>query len=213
MGSAPLAPAGVASWHAVVTTADGDSVLEPGETAFIDLFVEMTPNVGEPDPDAEGSIVSYFQAAFFDVAATSEWTAGDVVSWKVNDWFVFLRGDSSYLAGDGSIRDILAYQVEDSGGSAYTLDPARLISIEWSPAGDYSPREVGALIDTREWADPDGTGVIPEDTGSVAYEPFGLKLGHWPLPDTLFSFRVVPAPSVVALLPLGAGFIARRRRR
>ena len=204
-----------ARWLVDVATANGDSAVQPGEVATITLSVEFSPGPGERDP-ISGERVWGFGHALLDVRDQGNWPTGEV-TWAFDDyWLLELFGDVTKKDGDTQeLFGVLGAQFPSGGGlgAGDKREPIPFVTITWDPRGDYSPRDVAFLLDSRAW---DATATwfeeYPEDTASIwATHPSAIWGDLvYPLPNAEFSFQVVPAPGGLGLL-IGAGLFGARR--
>lgn len=184
---------GMGHWISEVTTQDGDSIVEPGETATVSLWMDMDPSVGEILPD--GLEVDAFAGGVIDVIGGMGAAEGTVLGWDVNDSLnVGQLGTTDGI----SIFDVTVFQ-------PFTLDidasdPIFLMSFEWSPI-EYTAFEASFAP------------VISYDEMPFfqIYKGGGFT-EFWPATEHSVAIQVVPAPCTMLSVALAAIAITRRRR-
>ena len=115
----------------VVTTNDGDSIVEPGESALICLYVNMTPNVGEG--------IAAFGAAVFDTVNVQNGETGQITDYGcLNPLDLCSPNDQTTSDGVNlfgtSVGQVLFGQYNDD-------DPIGVYQFRWE-TNDYSQRVV-----------------------------------------------------------------------
>jgi hypothetical protein len=187
---------GMGQWHSEVSTQDGDSIVEPGETATVSLWMDMTPSVGEMLPD--GTTVFAFGGGFFDMIAGANADMGIILGWEVNDTLdVGVDGTTDGV----SIFDQGIWQpaIPESDDS----DPIFLMSFEWRPS-DYS------LFDAS-YTPFVSIDVPNKGPGFFLYKVDG-PTEVWPTSEHEITIVVVPTPASTGALLIG-GLAYRRSRR
>lgn len=179
----------------------GNGLIEEGELATLTFMMDMTPSVGEWL--ADGTYIHGFGSVVANLIGVENWAAGRV-TWTCNSDLIFLTGDITQKDdATQNLYNITLGQIPGFG-PWYSADPAWMITVKWDPLGDYTPRTVSVLADTQ---DSDTMRMYVREPGS-SWE----TLRTWPAPDSLISFRVVPAPAAAGLAPLALALAARRRR-
>lgn len=183
-----FAAAGVASAQGVMTitwsasdTGNGDGIVEPGESAIMTMWAEMSP------------AATGFAGSIYDLNGDALWQAGTV------DAYENLLGeltDDGTLNGDNSITNIESFQLPPAFNGNFVADnPIALYRVTWTPAS-YEGAFVSidsSHVNFDVYTDDFGTSV------SYTGEVFGGLI------------KVVPAPSSLALLGLGGLMARRRR--
>ncbi|QKK07448.1 MAG: PEP-CTERM sorting domain-containing protein [Planctomycetota bacterium] len=183
-----FAAAGLASAQGVMTitwsasdTGNGDGIVEPGESAVMTMWAEMSPGQ------------TGFAGSIYDLNGDALWQAGTVESYEN------LLGeltDDGTLNGDNSITNIESFQLPPAFNGNFVADnPIALYRVTWTPAS-YDGAFVSidsTHINFDVYTDTFGT------SESYTGEVFGGLI------------KVVPAPSSLALLGLGGLMARRRR--
>jgi hypothetical protein len=182
---------GMGHWISEVTTQDGDSIVEPGETATVSLWMDLDPDVGDVLPD--GLEVDAFAGGVIDIIGGMGAADGMVLSWNVNDSLnVGQLGTTDGI----NIFDVAVFQ-------PFTLDidasdPIFLMSFEWSPT-EHAASEASFSPEISH----DGMPFFQIYKGGGFAE-------LWPATEHSVTIQVVPGPSglvpMLALTPI----IARR---
>jgi hypothetical protein len=190
---------GQTTWLWDVTTQNGDSVVEPGETAIVTLSLLMQSPEYEMDQIA-------IRMAVFDTLGGKGAGLGEIVGWEVLNGLDDLTGDQTTTDGV-NLFNTSAGQI-DIQGPFISDNPIDVLEFEWVPkiegayAVDYetfSHLELG--FDEHMVA------------VAIAREPFEYDLIEiWPVTEAAISFQVVPAPATVGLAALGVLAMGRRRR-
>jgi len=181
---------GVYLWQ--VTTQDGDAVVEPGETATVSLWLDMTPSVVDSQTDGNQGV----SAMIFDTVAGPGAANGQILGWQINEDLGFLTGDLTTTDGV-SLFDTNLGQLPLFGPFSKN-DPIHLIDFEWAPtvAGDYVVEYTTSTHALEFW-----TGFFSNAQSTPAI-PIEAQI----------SFQVVPAPaSLLIVAPIALGFLRRRR--
>jgi uncharacterized protein (TIGR03382 family) len=181
---------GTAVWMAVVNGLGDDGVLNPGEIASVELWVDMMP-------DVNGDTVLGFGAAIWDTKGDAGAATGKVQGWTFNSNLTFLLGDTTNSDGV-NLTNSQAGQVT-SFGPFETSDPIWVMTFEWVPnvfqgqTAVYTTSTLGGYISVWTKGDADGT--------------------EWAVVNASVKIPVeIPGPATAALLGLG-GLVALRRRR
>ena len=188
---------GVGHWISEVTTQDGDSIVEPGETATVSLWMDMDPSVGEMLPD--GTKVAGFAGGYFDLLGGPGAEKGLIVGWEPNE---ALYQDVDGTTDGLSIFDVYLFQFLTF--EIDTSDPIYLMSFEWQPIeylefeATYTP-----FVDFPEFMEI-GVAIYKID-GQQGFTEF------WPTSDYDITITVIPVPG--GALMLFTGVALRRTRR
>jgi hypothetical protein len=188
---------GIAYWLHDVTTDDGDSIVEPGETADVTLFALMVPNPGDAQHAA-------FGVAIFDILGADGAAMGHIVAWEIHDHFADLHGDLTTTDGV-SLYAINAGQLPLFGPFSHD-NPAAIISFQWQP-DVYAP--FNAVYQTSS------SGQYNEHTIGVwedAYDP-GEEFAEYPVLESVITITVIPAPPGALLIYASTLSLHRPRRR
>jgi hypothetical protein len=191
---------GKATWLWEVTTDDGDSIVEPGESAQVSLMLDMDPDVNYPD----GPVLGLGGVAF-DLVGDGGAANGQVTDWQVNPVLIALIGDLTTTDGV-SLFGVTAVQFTIAVFSPD--DPIQVITFSWRPSeiGSYSVQ-----YDSSSW---NPISVRPEHdlaaiwTGTMESE----FLVPWPVTEAQISFNVVPPPTTALTLALSISVLTRRSR-
>jgi hypothetical protein len=185
---------GVGHWISEVTTQDGDSIVEPGESATVSLWMDMTPSVGEMLPD--GTKVYGFGLSTIDVLGGLNAEMGQIIGWAGNNAL-------DDIGNDGTSDGISIFNVE-LGQLALDpfdfSDPIFLMSFEWGPT-EFTSFDVSYDFDVETFLGPGIT--IWKDDGTFE---------AWPVDRHSVVFAVIPSPASIGVL-LIAGLAHRRSRR
>jgi len=116
-------PNPTAVWSGVVTTDDGDAVVEQGESATVTLSLDFDPDVGG---DLRG-----LAATIFDTLGGAGADSGQLTSWQ-------LLNDLDSLTGDLTQTDGISLFETNAGqltkfGSFSDADPIDVLQFEWAP--------------------------------------------------------------------------------
>lgn len=182
---------GTITWLWDVTTANGDSLVEPGETANITLIADLSPDVNFPDGPVLG-----FAATVFDLLGGSNAQLGVISDWKIIGIDGLVEQQLDY--------DLLGVTIAQSTGQDFfsPADPISLFEFEWTPQ-TYDHYQVSYSTATtlmRAW---EGTEEVP-------------FLVDWTSIDASIDFLVVPSPPSLLLwgtLGIVAVSAHTRRRR
>jgi hypothetical protein len=186
---------GMGQWLSEVSTQDGDSIVEPGETATVSLWMDMDPSVGEMLPD--GTSVYAFALGFFDMLGGANADMGMVLEWEGNDTLTHLVGDTGTTDGV-SIFDVELGQLLNLDTDQH--DPIFLMSFKWEPA-DFGEFEVTYV----PFVD------IPEEGSGFWIHKDDFTHELWATDGHEIVIMIVPAPSIC--IPFLASFVLSRRRR
>jgi hypothetical protein len=184
---------GVGHWISEVTTQDGDSIVEPGETATVSLWMDMNPSVGEKLPD--GTSVHGFGGGTFDILASLNAEKGQIIGWAIND--------ALDVGSDGTSDGTSIFNVEIGQGLNDPFDfhdPVFLMTFEWAPT-EFTSFDVSYDLDVETFLGPGIT--IWKDDGTFE---------AWPVDRHSVVFAVIPSPASIGVL-LIAGLAHRRSRR
>lgn len=187
---------GDATWLWEVSTQNGDSIVEPGESATITLAVDMTPDVGP------GSPTQGFAKSTFDVLGGMGADTGEIIAWEVLN-NLDLLGDTAETDGV-SLFGVTAIQVVADVFN--DDDPIDVFEFVWKP-GDYDNRVVE--YSTFSFLEDRADHLIIVWEGPDLWKSDAVL---WPIEEATISFQVVPAPTSALLIGL-AGIAAARRRR
>jgi len=198
LAGAALAPTALAGdnllgaylWN--VTTQNGDAIVEPGETASVSLWLDMTPSVVDSNTDGNQGL----SAMIFDSLGSPSAANGRILGWQINEDLGFLTGDLTTTDGV-SLFDTNLGQLPLFGPFSKN-DPIHLIDFEWAPtvAGDYVVEYTTSTHALEFW-----TGFFSNAQSTPAI-PIEAQI----------SFQVVPAPaSLLTVAPIALGFLRRRR--
>jgi len=187
--------AGEASWVWEVTTQDGDSVVEPGETAIVDLSIDMEPDVFT-GPGGPPIVLGLFLAQW-DMLGQQNSSNGMIV-----DWTAPLDSVAASESDGTNITGLVAFQT----GSPDTFlhdDPIHVLTFEWAPAtvGTYGVEYITSTLN-------DSVSVL---TGTIAFDD--LVAEEWSVNDAIVPFQVVPSPTSLTLYICAAAGAAVSRRR
>jgi hypothetical protein len=191
---------GRATWLWEVTTDNGDSIVEPGESAQVSLMLDMDPDVNYPD----GPVLGLGGVAF-DLLGDSGAANGHVTDWQVNPYLIALTGDLTTTDGV-SLFGVTAVQ--------FTIvvfspdDPIDVLTFSWEPSmgGSYSVE-----YDSSSW----NPIVVPPQQDHAAIWTGTMEssfLVPWPVTEAAISFNVVPTPSTLLALGLTTVLLGRRWR-
>jgi len=115
---------GNGAWQIDVTTDDGDTLVEAGETATVTLSLDYIPNV-------DGENVQGLSAMIFDTLGVLGADTGEIVSWEVLNELAFLTGDLTTSDGT-SLFGTNAGQLTQFG--PFTADdPIAVLQLDWQP--------------------------------------------------------------------------------
>jgi hypothetical protein len=190
---------GVGHWISEVSTQDGDSIVEPGETATVSLWMDMTPSVGEKLPN--GLEVVGFGRGSFDMLAGPDADKGLAIGWEVNE--------SLFVANEGTTDGVSIFDVYF--GQPFYLgmnmsDPIFLMSFEWQPK-EYS------LFHAHYTPFVDIPDQMQEGFVVFAADQIGHGFSEiWPTSEHEIMIIVVPTPASTGALLIG-GLAYRRSRR
>jgi uncharacterized protein (TIGR03382 family) len=198
ISGSPACGDGQAMWLWDVTTQNGDSVVEPGETALITLSLLMESREYEKDQIA-------IAMAVFDTLGGLGAHSGEIVDWKVLNLLDNLTGDQTTTDGV-SLFNTNAGQLDIQGPFA-SDNPVDVLEFEWTPLieGAYMVN-----YETFSHLSPEFEHMVAV---AIAREPSEYDLFEiWPVTEAAISFQVVPAPATVGLAALGVLAMGRRRR-
>lgn len=178
---------GTATWLWDVVTNDGDAIVEPGESAYVQLALQM-----EPD---DGTDLLALAASIFDTIGGQNASNGQIVTWAI-------LNDLDYLTGDLTTTDGVSLFHTNVGqlsvyGPFFTDNPLDVLTFQWKPSA------TGAY--TVEYATVTEAMVMWEGAGDDA------TAVDWATNEAAISFQVVPAPGAAVLV--GAGVLGAFRRR
>jgi len=182
---------GVYLWQ--VTTQDGDAVVEPGETATVSLWLDMTPSVVDSQTDGNQGV----SAMIFDTVAGPGAANGQILGWQINEDLGFLTGDLTTTDGV-SLFNINTGQLTLFGPFSHD-DPIHVISFEWKPdlIDDYVVQYMTSTSALEVWE-----GAF-DSTVSTPWTPVEAQI----------SFQVFPTPGSVACILAACGLLSTTRRR
>ncbi len=180
------------------------AVLTPGQSQTIKVWALMEPGIGQPAVwntlGGTGQVftVALFNAAGFNFASANNGQSGVFTNLTLNPFLVWPPATSPGTPdGNGNVNGIVGAQFWNTGSGA---NPILIWSAVWTPA-NYDPRVVEfntvQTILPLVWLDP-GLHPVQDEWTPVS------------IPN---SFQVVPVPSAMTALALGAIFAVRRRRR
>jgi len=187
---------GVGEWFASVTTQDGDAIVEPGESAFVTLGMDFTPDLDWDD----GPALAY-STVIWDTLGGEGADRGSIAGWTIPVELVSLTGDLTTtdrvsLFGS-SIGQLCLF------GVCVPDDPLNpILTFEWQP-DEYTPLTVEYSTLTHKLLVLEG-------------EPFDFDHVEWEPVETTVTFQVVPGPGgwLVTTFASGlAGVAVRPRRR
>jgi len=187
---------GEASWVWEVTTQDGDSVVEPGETAIVDLSIDMEPDVftGPGGP----IVVLGLSGALWDLVGQQNASLG-----TITDWSLELDQQQDPKVGDSDIFGLSAVQIPVPDTFKHD-DPIHVFTFEWTPS------EAGAF--SVEYATDTVDDFIYVLTGTVAFDDLAVE--EWAVNEASIGFEVAPSPGPLGLGAVGIiGALAHRSRR
>ncbi len=183
-------------------------VLMPGEVQTGHVWLKVTPDIGstvqwntKPGTGQAATLMA-IAGSKFDLVNIQNGLTGKLVEWQLDSaWY--LAGPGSPPDGKGGILNINPGQfgkpINPSPNTNQSVSPFFFV---WDPLGNYSPREVtyGFNPKTAEvWLDVPGLpNWVGEDAAMIA---------------TQSSFQIVPAPSTLAILVIGATALRTRRKR
>lgn len=182
-------------WISEVETDNGDSIVEPGETATVSIWMDLDPSVGDQLPD--GLIVRALGGGRFDFVGQMNADKGSITSWERNEHLAI--GDEGFTDGV-SIFDVEIFQLP--GENVDSSDPLLLLEYQWKPnvydafTAFYTPFvEVG-----------------DDKDGFFVYFANG-PTQTWRATERSISIQVIPAPScLICILGMVVTFGARRQR-
>jgi hypothetical protein len=191
---------GMGQWLSEVSTQDGDSIVEPGETATVSLWMDMNPSVGEKLPD--GLEVAGFGLGSFDMLAGPGADMGLAIGWEVSE--------TLFVENEGTTDGVSIFDVFI--GQPFHLDmdmsdPIFLMSFEWQPNeyklfdAHYTP-----FVDVPDKMQ-DGFLIFAVDQNGVGFPQL------WPTTDHVISVQVVPSPVSAIVAAVGGLALAVRRSR
>jgi len=177
-----------------VATQDGDALVEPGETATISMFLDLTPD--PVDPSESG--VQGLSGMIFDTLGGAGADNGFISGWTANPLLTFLTGDLTTTDGVSLFFTNLGQTGIGFGGLPATEDPLPLLDFEWTPIaeGRYDVQYTSSTHFLEVWY-----GKL-FDAVSTPTAPV----------DTSVTFSVVPTPPIAAG-PLLAILMTNTRRR
>jgi hypothetical protein len=178
---------GMGQWLSEVTTQDGDSIVEPGESATVSLWMDFAPSVGEKLPN--GLEVVGFGLGSFDMLAGPGADTGFAVGWEVNE--------KLFVGNEGTTDGVSIFDVYF--GQPFYLDmdkndPIFLMSFEWQP-NEYSHSDAhyGPFVDVPDQMEEGFVIFVVAQNGHGSTE-------IWPTNEHDIVIHVVPSPSVSALV-------------
>ena len=188
---------GEASWLWEVTTQDGDSLVEPGETATIKLSINFDPDV------TPGGPVQGLAGAIWDTVGGLNASAGTITGWEVLSNLDDLTGDTTTTDGVSLFASTAA-----QGGQVYNHDdPIDVLSFEWK-SDDYTDFVVEYTTITTLHDPADHLIFVWEGD-----DPWFADAIAWPIDEAMVSFQVIPAPASALLIGIAGLGAARRGRR
>jgi hypothetical protein len=165
-----------------VTTDDGDTDVQPGETAYLSLWAHM-------EPEETG-----FAGSIYDILGIRDWDTGEVVQhWNhLQD-----IPNNGILQANNDILNIETFQLPEAFNPTFdSNNPVELFTIWWA-TDDYVPREI-------EVGDADHL------NNDVYTDEFGTSVSYKGVPGVARFTVNIPAPGALALLGLAAVRRARR---
>jgi len=172
-------------------TGNNDGVVEPGESAVLNIQTRM-------DWDGTGFPLVAFGGTIIDVLGGDG--TGDA-SYTILNSLADIVGDTTVDSGE-NLRNMGFLQLDFTG---YTTDnPIDLARVVWDPQGDYSARSVSYRLSLEPSLGLIGV-LVRNNKGKIVSE-------SWPGTEASVTFDVVPAPASLALLGLGGLATSRRRR-
>ena len=188
----PTLADGTATWLWDVTTQDGDTIVEPGETASVTLALLMEPSPG-------GGPWVGLGAAIFDTIGMRGADQGHIAGWTIHN-------DLSDLIGDQTTTDGVSLFGTEAGqvntfGPFVSDNPIDVITFEWVPDTlaplDVAYQTVSAIENVHVVLVYEG-----EDKESALAT-------FYPVTEAAITFTVVPTPPTLLLLAI---FTLPRRR-
>jgi hypothetical protein len=188
---------GTATWLYDVTTQNGDALVEPGETATITLSLLMEPDEGDGHFIAIG-------ATIFDTLGGDGAAAGHILRWEVHNGLDELTGDLTTTDGV-SLYNTTAGQILVGGGPFTSANPISVLSFEWQP-------DAYAMFDVEydTLSNIEGEQIVLVWAGATKKTASSIQ---YPVIDAHISFKVIPAPTTLALLAPTLAAVRRRNRR
>jgi hypothetical protein len=193
LSSGSLAQDDSATWLWDVTTQDGDSIVEPGETATVTLSLLMEVGAGK------GELIA-FADTIFDTLGNGQAANGAIIGWQVLNNLDFHPGDTTTTDG-----------VNMFGTSASQCLPP-----QYTPCNLDNPIDIFAF----DWATNDFRSYSVEYATStfglvVVTDIFGdnEQFIDVEVAEALISFQVVPTPPAAPVIAFAMGACSFRRRR
>jgi hypothetical protein len=182
-----------ATWLWDVTTQDGDSIVEPGETATVTLSLLMEVGAGKGEEIA-------LHAAVFDTLGGDNGANGGIKVWEVLNNLDALTGDLTTTDGI-SLFGTNAGQCLPPQYTPCILDnPIDVLAFEWA-TDDFGPYSV-------EYATATVGVVVVTDLFGVNEQFIEVEVA-----EALISFQVVPTPPAAPVIAFAMGACSFRRRR
>ncbi|MDQ7013305.1 MAG: hypothetical protein Q9O74_05335 [Planctomycetota bacterium] len=168
-----------------VTTDNGGTNLEPGESAYLTLTATM-------DPEVTG-----FAGTIFDIRGIENWNTGSVDSYWNTFWAI--ESDNGDLQSNNDITGIQSYQLPPAFNQDFIADnPVLLYQITWS-TNDYTPRVIEV-------------GDANHLNNDVYTDDFGTSVPYQGIPGTARFTVGIPTPGTLPLLALATLTTLRPRR-
>lgn len=178
----------IATWYWTVSdTGNGDGLVEPGESALLELFCAF-----EPPPPPEGGYAG--PTTYYDIVGDDGWKGGTI------DWFDDYFCDGVYcgeVQPNNDIAGMVSYQLPPHFNPFFDAsNPMPICAVRWTPDsyGGQSVTLDNGGPDLSVYTDGWGSTVVHEGAGG------------------LVTFRVAPAPGALALAAAAALGASRRRR-
>ncbi len=182
--AAGTATAQTMTYQWTVTTDNGDTNLEPGESASLSLWALM-------DPEVTG-----FAGTIYDILGIQNWDSGNIV--YLNNLFNAF-GDPGFVRDNNDITGIESFQLPPAFNQDFVADnPIELYQIRWS-TDDYTPRVI-------EVGDADHL------NHDVYTDDFGTSVPYQGIPGIARFTVGIPTPSTLPLLALATLTTLRPRR-
>jgi hypothetical protein len=196
LSASPAFGDAIASWLWTVTTQDGDSIVEPRETATVTLSLLM-----QADDERVDEAIAF---AIFDTLGGPGAELGHILGWEVLEDLDGLTGDLTTTDGV-SLYNTNAGQLKTLGTGPFTsANPVDVLTFEWAPH-EYVHFDVNyATI-----SDIEGQQIV------VVWEGENwdvVTAVDYPVTEAAISFAVVPAPPAALALLLATAITRRRSR-
>lgn len=180
---------GTATWLWDVSTQNGDTIVEPGETAMISLSIDMDPDVDWPN----GTVLG-LGGALFDTLGGVNADKGGILTWELAFPFSEIIGDGDTTTTDGtSLFNTFVIQTLENDVFS-PADPITVLIFEWDP------RHVGSY--SVQYATDSSFVSIITNEGGV----------NWNVQEAAISFEVIPSPAAGTAVVIGCVLVSRRQR-